>query len=146
MYPIKYSSEFFGVSRNIFLKAVAAELPIPTSWETTPLAEGYIKPLYLNPIYQKKIAIGKKGFPFNYNTGVTYEYPKGLCPITEKLYEKQLLITPLVREGMSVKNINIFADAIEKVIENLNDIKDSKLKETDGFFDPIKAIDENVKN
>ena len=47
---------------------------------------------------------------------------------------------------MSVKNINIFADAIEKVIENLNDIKDSKLKETDGFFDPIKAIDENVKN
>ena len=146
MYPIKYFAEFFGVSRNIFLKAVAAELPIPTSWETTPLAEGYIKPLYLNHIYQKKIAIGKKGFPFNYNPGITYEYPEGLCPVTEKLYAKQLLITPLVREGMSVKNINIFADAIEKVIENLNDIKDSKIKGSDGFFDPVKAIDENVKN
>ena len=146
MYPIKYSPEFFGISRNIFLKAVSAELPAPTSWETTPLAEGYIKPLYLNPIYQNKIAIGKKGFPFNYNPGVTYDYAKGLCPITESLYEKKLLITPLIREGMDEKNINIFADAIEKVIENICEIKNAKLTDSEGFFDPVIAIDKNVKN
>ena len=121
-------------------------MPAPTSWETTPLAEGYIKPLYLNPIYQNKIAIGKKGFPFNYNPGVTYDYAKGLCPITESLYEKKLLITPLIREGMDEKNINIFADAIEKVIENIGEIKNAKLTDSEGFFDPVKAIDKNVKN
>lgn len=146
MYPVRFNEEVVGVSRNLFLRAVAAELPKPRFWDTTPFAEGYVKPLYLNPIYQNKIAIGKKGFPFNFNPGVTYNYPKGLCPVTEKLYEKELLLSPLVREGMTKEDLNDFANAIEKVIEGVGELGESGLaSSSDVPYDSVKAIDENVK-
>lgn len=146
MYPIRFDENIIGVSRNLFLRAVSSELPKPRYWDTTPLAEGYVKPLYLNPVYQKKIAIGKKGFPFNFNPSVTYEYPKGLCPVTEKLYEKELMVTPLVREGMNIEDIKDFADAIEKVICNLQELKESKENNNlNKLFDPLKAIEDHVK-
>jgi perosamine synthetase len=146
MYPIRFHEEIMGISRNLFLHAVAAELPRPKYWDTTPFAEGYVKPLYLNPIYQKKIAIGKKGFPFNCNPGVSYHYNKGLCPVTEKLYERELMVSPLVREGMALEDIKDFADAIEKVVGNIMSLKDYSLaQKSDTIYDAIKAIDENVK-
>ena len=147
MYPIRYDKNHFGVSRNAFLRAVSAELPKASYWDTTPLAEGYVKPLYLNPVYQKKIAIGKKGFPFNVNQGVDYQYPKGLCPVTEKLYEEELMLSPLVREGISESDISDFASAIEKVVENIGELRDSDLNQDQDqvVFDAVKAIDENVE-
>jgi perosamine synthetase len=147
MFPIRYNQEVFGISRNLFLRAVSAELPKPNYWDTTPLAEAYVKPLYLNPIYQQKIAIGKKGFPFNINPGVVYNYSKGICPVTESLYEKELMLSPLVREGISINDISDFADAIEKVVENVLDLKNSELNKTNNveIYDAAKAIDDNVK-
>jgi hypothetical protein len=147
MFPIRYNQEVFGISRNLFLRAVSAELPKPNYWDTTPLAEAYVKPLYLNPIYQQKIAIGKKGFPFNTNPGVVYNYSKGICPVTESLYEKELMLSPLVREGISINDISDFADAIEKVVENVLDLMNSELNKSNNteIYDAAKAIDENVK-
>jgi perosamine synthetase len=145
MYPVRFDEDVVGVSRNVFLRAVAAELPKPRFWDTTPFAEGYVKPLYLNPLYQKKIAIGKKGFPFNFNPGVTYDYPKGLCPVTERLYEKELLLSPLVREGMAIEDIKDFADAIEKVMGSIRALRDSAAgAASETLYDAVKAIDENV--
>ncbi len=145
MYPIRFDENVIGVPRNIFLRAVSAELPTPKFWDTTPLAEGYVKPLYLSPVYQKKIAIGRKGFPFNTNPGITYEYSKGLCPKTEKLYEKELLLSPLVREGMSISDIKDFADAVEKVMLNISSLQDNKnISVFEGMFDAVRAIDVNV--
>lgn len=145
MYPVRFDDEILGVSRNLFLRAVAAELPKPRYWDTTPFAEGYVKPLYLNQLYQKKIAIGKKGFPFNCNPGVTYDYPKGLCPVTEKLYEKELLLSPLVREGMDIEDIKDFADAIEKVVGGIRGLREFSAVSVPGaMYDAVKAIDENV--
>lgn len=145
MYPVRFDEEIVGISRNLFLRAVAAELPKPRFWDTTPFAEGYVKPLYLNPLYQKKIAIGKKGFPFNFNSGITYDYPKGLCPVTEKLYEKVLLLSPLVREGMNIGDIKDFADAIEKVVGGIRELRDSSaVSASDTLYDAVRAIDENV--
>lgn len=146
MYPIRFDEDIFGISRNFFLRAVSAELPKPKFWDTTPLAEGYVKPLYLNPVYQKKIAIGKKGFPFNFNLGVNYEYPKGLCPVAERLYEKELMLTPLVREGINVEDIKDFADAIEKVTDNLQELKAYSENDDSGkIFDALEAIETYVK-
>ena len=145
MYPVRFDEDVLGVSRNLFLRAVAAELPRPRYWDTTPFAEGYVKPLYLNPLYQKKIAIGKKGFPFNFNPGVTYDYPQGLCPVTEKLYEKELLLSPLVREGMQIEDLKDFADAVEKVAEGARELRQSSVATgSDGVYDAGKAIEENV--
>jgi dTDP-4-amino-4,6-dideoxygalactose transaminase len=145
MYPVRFDENILGISRNTFLRAVAAELPEPKYWDTTPFAEGYVKPLYLNPVYQKKIALGKKGFPFNFNPGITYDYPKGLCPITEKLYEKELLLSPLVREGMGIEDIKDFADAIDKVVCNVRELRESSaFLGSEVLYDAVRAIDENV--
>ena len=144
MYPVRYDETVHGVPRNAFLRAVAAELPKPRFWDTTPLAEGYVKPLYLNPVYQKQIAIGRKGFPFTCNPGVKYSYPKGLCPVAERLYEKELLLSPLVREGMHQQDIQDFADAIEKVVANMAELRDSPVSKANGIYDAVRAIDEHV--
>ena len=145
MYPVRFDEEIVGISRNLFLHAVAAELPKPRFWDTTPFAEGYVKPLYLNPLYQKKIAIGKNGFPFNFNPDVTYDYPKGLCPVTERLYEKELLLSPLVREGMDIGDIKDFADAIEKVVGGIGELRESPTDSaSEILYDAVRAIDDNV--
>ena len=142
MYPIKYNADFFNVPRNIFVKAVSAELPSPKYWDTTPMAEGYVKPLYWNNIYQKKIAIGKNGFPWNVNQKIKYHYPIGMCPVTEKLYKEELIVSPLVREGISYEDISDFADAIEKVILNIDLLRENFKSETaHDVYDPIKAIE-----
>lgn len=147
MYPIRFDKNIIGISRNLFLRAVSAEFPKPKYWDTTPLAEAYVRPLYLSQVYQQQIAIGKKGFPFNYNSGVKYDYSKGLCPNAERLHEQELLISPLVREGIDEGDINDFANAIHKVLENVDELKNSNLniKESNEVYDAIKAIDENVK-
>jgi perosamine synthetase len=145
MYPIKFNEDIMGINRNTFIKAVSAELPKPKYWDTTPLTEGYVKPLYLNPIYQQKIAIGKKGFPFNFNQGVDYDYSKGICPVTERLYEKELMLSPLVREGLDKNDIKDFADAIEKVVSNIDELRSSTLNTTKAeVYDAVKAIDANM--
>ena len=122
MYPMKYDNTKIGLSRNLFVKAVLAELPTPYDFEDTALAGGYLKPLYLNPIYQKQIAIGKKGFPFSMNKHIKYNYSKGICPVAEKLYERELLLSPLIREPLSFSDIDDIVTAIQKVIANAKDI------------------------
>lgn len=122
VYAFKFDEKEVGISRDAFVQAVLRELPEPEIAEQLPIVQGYIKPLYLNPVYQKKIAIGSNGFPFNYNPGVEYNYPKGMCPVVERMYEKELFWSPLVREAVSLEEIKDFVRAIEKVYENRHSI------------------------
>ncbi len=143
MYPIRFHEEVIGIPRNLFLRAVNAELPTPSGWETTPLAEGYVQPLYWNEIYQQQIAIGTKGFPFNVNKDIRYNYAKGICPIVEKLYFKEMIYSPLVREPLTEEDMKDFADAIEKVLDNVKELKNSSLNvKSDRVYDAVKAIEE----
>jgi hypothetical protein len=144
MYPISYSEEALGVSRDVFVRAVMAELPKPADWETTPLASGYVKPIYLSPLYQHKIAIGSAGFPFNYHQGTPYDYQEGLCPNAEKLYKSSLMVSPLVREPLSINDVNDFANAIEKVVENISQLKDRYTEINHGILTPLEAINQSA--
>jgi dTDP-4-amino-4,6-dideoxygalactose transaminase len=123
VFPMKYDAEKIGLPRSLFVKAVGAELPEPKGAEGMALTAGYVKPLYLNPIYQKQIALGSKGFPFNYNEGVKYDYSKGICPIVEDLYEKKTILSPLIREPLTKEDVLDIANAIKKVITNSAIIK-----------------------
>ena len=118
LYPFRYRAEATKLPRGLFLRAVLAELPSPDCFESTPLIEGYVKPLYLNKIFQEKTALGRQGFPFAYNSGVEYRYDRGLCPVAERMYEKELLLSPLVREPLTTADLDDLADAMEKVLEN----------------------------
>jgi dTDP-4-amino-4,6-dideoxygalactose transaminase len=148
VYPIKYEAAVTGLSRHAFVRAVLAEMPAPDDFETTPVTEGYVRPLYLSPIYQQRIAIGTKGFPFNCNPGVTYDYRPGLCPVAERMYERELLLTPLVREPLTVGDMDDLADAMAKVLRHAGEIAAAldTGDEPHTVFTPVGAANEtNVR-
>lgn len=116
--PVKVDAKVIGMSRKDFVAAVNAELPKPEVWEQTGFVEAYVKPLYLAPMYQHKIAIGKDGFPWTVNAGVQYDYSKGSCPVVERMHEQELVYTPLMREPLTEADIDDFVAAIRKVLQN----------------------------
>lgn len=122
LFPIKYDARVTGIGRGEFVRAVNAELPKPGCWEQTCLVEGYVRPLYLAPLYQKKIALGSKGLPWSSNPGVAYDYAKGLCPVVERVQEQQLIITPMVREPLTERDIDDVVAAIRKVLANTHEL------------------------
>ena len=88
------------------------------------LSEGYVRPLYLSPIYQKKQIYPNSKFPF-----VSREYPhkvdysKGICSVAERMYEKELFFTTIICPPQTKKQIDLFIKAIQKIEENIESLK-----------------------
>jgi perosamine synthetase len=82
VWAARYDAALAGVSRQRFVKALAAE-GIATS-------PGYVRPLYLLPLFQRRQAIGRHGFPFNLaNAGLSYN--RGVCPVVERMHFEELV-------------------------------------------------------
>src|SRR5690606_34004787 len=97
VYPVKFNKEVAGIDRNKFVDALKAEIPSAVLRETAPLiGAGYVKPLYLSPIYQQKAAWAFD--PKLYNGNV--DYNKGICPVTEKMHFEVLFTNEYMRPGM----------------------------------------------
>jgi dTDP-4-amino-4,6-dideoxygalactose transaminase len=116
LYPIRYDAKVTGLSRARFAAAVNAELPKPQHVEQTALIEGYVRPLHLAPMYQRKIGIGRSGFPWSHNPGVHYDYGPGLCPVAERMKNEELLLTSLVREPLVEGDLDDLVAAMRKVL------------------------------
>lgn len=116
IYPIKFREDIVGISRDTFTKAVEAE--------GLPLYQGYAKPLYLQPIYQKQVVYGEKGCPFKCQYyGKKILYGKGLCPVTERMHYKELLYTNLCYPPLTYRDMDDIVHAIQKVITNSDSLK-----------------------
>jgi perosamine synthetase len=112
VWSAKYNSdEVAGVSREIVKAALEAEGLGPFG--------SYVKPLYLLPIFQKRIAIGEEGFPFNLSE---VRYAKGICPVTERMFERELLLFPLCSYDLHDNDADAVASAIRKVFENKDEL------------------------
>ncbi|MCD4832084.1 MAG: DegT/DnrJ/EryC1/StrS family aminotransferase [Anaerohalosphaeraceae bacterium] len=126
--PFKFDEAIAGISRDCFVEAVKAEL-MPTELredEGVKISCGYVKPLYLLPLFQRKIAYGNKGFPFaelEFSDNISYN--KGLCPVAERMYEKELFISELMHSFMSKSDMDDVVKAFMKVWENRTEIKKS---------------------
>jgi dTDP-4-amino-4,6-dideoxygalactose transaminase len=121
VHPLQFDAEIAQMHRNRFIDAIKAELP-PTllrEESTVLLSYGYVKPLYLQPLYQEKIAFGRDGFPFTLSD-VTY--PKGLCPVTETMHYERLVTHEFMRPGMSRSDMDDVIHAFEKVWENRDEL------------------------
>jgi dTDP-4-amino-4,6-dideoxygalactose transaminase len=81
--PIKVDTNFFDASINEFSEALN-DVGFPNS-------VGYVRPLYMLPLFQRKIAIGSQGFPFNLNH---VQYYEGMCPKAEMLKSLILCFEP----------------------------------------------------
>jgi len=121
-YPVRYDAAVTGVKRELFVRAVNAELPPPVPGEAVPLAQAYVRPLYLAPLYQKKIALGGKGFPWTMQPDVDYRYAKGLCPVTERMHEQEMLLPTVIREPLTTADVDDFVAAIRKVLAHKDEL------------------------
>jgi dTDP-4-amino-4,6-dideoxygalactose transaminase len=121
MQPFKYNSAIIGVHRNEFVAAIKAEIPTSKLREAAPLiGAGYVKPLYLQPIYQQRAATCS--FNCNHYKG-SVDYSKGICPVTESLHFDELITTEFMRPGMTRHDMNDVITAFEKVYENIGELK-----------------------
>lgn len=125
MQPFLYDEAETGVSRTKFLSAVKAELT-PSHLqeeEGVLMGGGYVKPIYLLPIFQKQIAFGSHGFPFRseFYKGVA-RYEKGMCPVVERLHEGELITNDLMRPGMAQQDLDDVIDAFHKVYEHREEL------------------------
>lgn len=114
LHVLQFDSKIAGVHRNIFINAVKAELPATLLREDSKvlLNYGYVKPLYLQPMYQEKIAFGSKGYPFNLSNE---NYDKGICPVTESMYFDKLFLHEFMRPGMTIDDLDDVIKAFKKV-------------------------------
>ena len=116
VYPMRIKVGIAGISRDIIVKALQAE--------GIPFGGGYVKPIYLEPLYQKRIAYGKDGCPFTcglYKGEVNYK--KGICPVSERLYEKELFLTSVCKYPHTEDDMDDVVKAFEKVFDNLKELK-----------------------
>lgn len=122
MYPMFYVGMDNNVSREKYVEAVKAELaPIELrEREGVKIGCGYMKPLYLQPIFQNRIAYGNNGYPFSESL---ISYKKGICPVCESLYEKELITHELMRPGMSKTDLDDVANAFEKVYKYRSELE-----------------------
>lgn len=113
VYPIGIREKEAGISRDVLVKALQAE--------GIPCGGGYVRPIYHEPLYQKRIAYGKKGCPFTcgYYKGKT-NYAKGICLVTERMHKRELMLTGVCRYPHTKKDIDDVAGAFEKIFDNKN--------------------------
>ena len=80
VWAMRVDPDSLGATRAQFSAALAAE--------GFPHFCGYVAPLYRLPLFHRRIAIGRDGFPFNLSD---IRYDDGLCPVTERLHEHELI-------------------------------------------------------
>ena len=85
----------------------------------------YVRPLYLAPLYQRKIALGPKGYPWNLHPEVDYHYGPGLCPVAEHMRDEGLLLSSLVREPLTERDMDDLAIAIRMVLARVADLRET---------------------
>jgi Predicted pyridoxal phosphate-dependent enzyme apparently involved in regulation of cell wall biogenesis len=114
-YAIRFDEREIGVSRDRFVDALNAE--------GIPMVKGYTEPLYLAPMYQKKIAFGRDGFPWTYSGYKgSVSYAPGICPVNERLYYKELMCTDVCHAGSTQADLLDVVMAFEKVLANRNEL------------------------
>lgn len=124
--PLLFDQKEVGMERNKFIEAVKAELPVTELRETegVKISSGYVKPLYMLPMYQQKIAFGSKGYPWtSFENGKKIQYKKGLCPVAEKLYSEELFYHELMRPPMTKADLDDVVAAFEKVWQNRKELE-----------------------
>jgi dTDP-4-amino-4,6-dideoxygalactose transaminase len=113
VYPLRYLPEKLEIKREELIKMINAE--------GICFYQGYAHPIYLQPLYQRKIAF-KHGYPFSApeNKNIKTNYYKGACLNAEKLHFEQMIINEHVRLPHTIDDMEDIVKAVEKVVTNLS--------------------------
>ena len=128
VHALSYDAAKAGLPRSVFVKALKAELPLTElrEQEGVLIGEGYVRPLYLQPLYQTQTAYGTKGCPFScaYYTGAP-DYAEGSCPNVEQAHFQRVITHELMRPPMSRADLDDVAAAFIKIAENMSQLRDA---------------------
>ena len=111
VHPVLYDEHAIGVSRDRFVAAVNAELP------QSLISTGYVKPLYLLPLFKQRIAIGPRGYP------IPADYNPGACPVVEQLYKQSLFYHDLAKPPVTRADLDNAIAAFTKVVKYKDELK-----------------------
>ena len=115
VYAMRYIRESEGPTREAVIRAIRAE--------GIPVGGGYVEPIYLQPVYQRKIAFGNNGFPFAkpyYDGDVNYD--RGICPVVERMHFEEVITGDFCHASLDESCLNDIATAFEKVFGSLEEI------------------------
>src|SRR3989339_108553 len=113
VYPLLLDSKLLSISRRTIVKALIAE-------GITGLAQGYCN-LHRLPLYQKKIAYGKSGFPWKspfYKGNVSYR--KGICSVAEDYYDNKYFGIEICLYQYTKHDVDLIVQAFHKVWNHLD--------------------------
>ncbi|MFA5089126.1 MAG: DegT/DnrJ/EryC1/StrS family aminotransferase [Candidatus Omnitrophota bacterium] len=108
VFPMRFLEKEAGMSREDFVRALVAE--------GIPVAAGYVKPIYLASYYQKGFVKGQPVRDF---------YGKGICPVCERMHEKEFLCTGVCRHPHTKEDMDDVVAAVGKVFANRHEFKTS---------------------
>jgi dTDP-4-amino-4,6-dideoxygalactose transaminase len=109
VYPLRYIPELKGVKRERIVEMINAE--------GIKFYQGYARPLYFEPLYQKKAGF-KNGYPFSApeNRQIETNYHQGACPNAERLHFKEMVINEHIRLPHTKEDIDDIIKAVDKVL------------------------------
>jgi perosamine synthetase len=111
LYTMRFDRDQIGVARREFTRALLAE--------GIPVNEGYVEPIYLQPLYQQRILFGGTGSPWTdpaYGGDVSYD--RGICPVAERMHFEEVIYTNVVHAQTGEADIDDIAAAIDKVVRH----------------------------
>ncbi len=115
VYPLIVDVDLLGVARKDIVRALVAEGV--HGW-----AEGY-EVLHTLPMYQRKIAYGSKGFPWNSEfCERDIDYGIGICPVAENLHYKTFIGYGMCLYELTDADIDLVIQAFRKVWDNLPEL------------------------
>ena len=108
-YPFRYDETAAGLPRSEFARALKAE--------GIPVGVGYVRPLYLNPIYHENQPAAFRLYDGN------ARYDKGICPVAEAMHERELLLFGVVRPPATFADMADIIAAMTKILENRHEFE-----------------------
>jgi perosamine synthetase len=114
VYPMVIDVDAVGVSRARLIDALRAE--------GVSIEGGYCN-VHLLPMYQRRIAYGRHGYPWiggPYRGSVNYA--KGICPTAESLHDRGLCYIGMCEFAYTSADIELVSEAFHKVWANLERI------------------------
>lgn len=115
-YAIRIDEKALGLSMRRFVEAMQQE--------GFSMSRGYVKPIYLMKVFQWRKAFNGTDFPFGKSTYYDGNptYAKGLCPVTERLHEKEFTITDVCQYPYTKREVDLFVKAIRKVLAHKHEL------------------------
>jgi perosamine synthetase len=112
VFPIIIDLKKIKLKRKIIIKKLK-------QYGLTCISSGY-QNVHLLPMYQKKIAYGSKGFPWNsIFSRKNISYKKGICPKAEELNDKSFMALSFSSKNIDEKLIHLFIECFFQVWKDL---------------------------